>query len=194
MMKKTAWLLLVTTALSLPTVGCGVKKSSTTEHTAPSPTVSEQGDSVQAPSKAPSFSEEPSLKSPSTLPTEEQPTVLPTEEQPSPSSEQGEKMTYEAISQQQAKEIMEGTTPHIILDVREENEFAQGHIPGAILLPHGQIEELAPTVLPDRNALILVYCRSGRRSKIAAEALANMGYRNVKEFGGIVDWKYEIVT
>ena len=103
-------------------------------------------------------------------------------------------MTYEAISQQQAKEIMEGTTPHIILDVREENEFAQGHIPGAILLPHGQIEELAPTVLPDRNALILVYCRSGRRSKIAAEALANMGYRNVKEFGGIVDWKYEIVT
>ena len=103
-------------------------------------------------------------------------------------------MTYQAITQEEAKRIMEGTEPFIILDVREDYEYAAGYIPGAILLPHEQVNELAPTMLPQKDALILVYCRSGRRSQIAAEALANLGYSNVKEFGGIIDWKYEIVT
>lgn len=124
----------------------------------------------------------------------------PTIETPSESSEfspslsGGEKMTYETISQQEAKAIMDGNQPFIILDVREENEYNAGYIPGAILLPHEQVGEKAAALLPDKDALILVYCRSGRRSKIASEALANLGYSNVKEFGGIVDWDYEIVT
>ena len=80
-----------------------------------------------------------------------------------------------------------------VLDVREQDEFDESHIPGAILIPHGQIQELAPSMLPDKNQLILVYCRSGRRSKIAAEALEEMGYTNIKEFGGINDWPYETV-
>ena len=103
-------------------------------------------------------------------------------------------MSYQTITQQQAKEIMDSEQPHVILDVREENEFVQGHIPGAVLLPHEKIQQLAPTLLPDKNALILVYCRSGNRSKQASQKLADMGYSNVKEFGGILNWKYEIVT
>ena len=82
---------------------------------------------------------------------------------------------------------------YVILDVREQDEFDESHIPGAILIPHGQIKELAPSMLPDKDQLILVYCRSGRRSKIAAEALEEMGYTNIKEFGGINDWPYETV-
>jgi len=80
---------------------------------------------------------------------------------------------------------------YIILDVREQDEFDEMHIPGAILLPYTKAEELAPELLPNKTQLILIYCRSGRLSKIAAEALANMGYTNIKEFGGIIDWPYE---
>ena len=72
--------------------------------------------------------------------------------------------------------------------------FASGHIPGAILIPDYEIAEKAEDVLKDKNQLILVYCRSGRRSKLAAETLANLGYANVSEFGGIIDWKGETVT
>lgn len=82
----------------------------------------------------------------------------------------------------------------IILDVRTEEEFASGHIKDAVLIPYEEIEAKAESVITDKERLILVYCRSGRRSKIAAEKLVESGYTNVKEFGGIIDWNYEIVT
>ena len=81
----------------------------------------------------------------------------------------------------------------VILDTRTQEEFSEGHIPGAMLIPYDEIDARAEKELPDKDKLILVYCRSGRRSKIAAEALAHLGYTNVKEFGGIIDWDYEIV-
>ena len=100
---------------------------------------------------------------------------------------------YEMISAQEAKEIMGSGVDHIILDVREQDEYDAGHIPDAILLPYTQIEQKVEDVILDKNALVLVYCRSGRRSKIASETLSALGYTNVKEFGGINDWPYEIV-
>jgi rhodanese-related sulfurtransferase len=99
---------------------------------------------------------------------------------------------YMNITAQEAKEIMDTQEGYIILDVREQDEFDQGHIPGAILIPYTQIDFKAEDMLPDLDQLILVYCRSGRRSKIAAEALVELGYTNIKEFGGILDWPYEI--
>jgi len=107
-------------------------------------------------------------------------------------AKEGEKMAYEQITQDKAKGIMDSDTEHIVLDVREQEEFDEGHIKGAVLLPYTEITDKAESVIPDKDALILVYCRSGRRSKIAAESLASLGYTNVKEFGGIIDWKYEI--
>ena len=107
-------------------------------------------------------------------------------------SEKGEKAMYEQITPEEAKKIMDSGEEHIILDTREQYEFDEGHIPGAILIPYTEIENQAEEILIDKSALILVYCRSGRRSKIAAESLANLGYTNVKEFGGIIDWEYEI--
>lgn len=101
------------------------------------------------------------------------------------------KYTYVQISQDEAKSIIDSGTPHIILDVRTNQEYDMGHIPGAIVIPVEEITESAPSILTDKNALILVYCRSGNRSKVASEALANMGYSNVREFGGIIDWQYE---
>jgi len=76
--------------------------------------------------------------------------------------------------------------------VREQDEYDSGHIPGAILIPYTEIENKAEEMIPDKDELILVYCRSGRRSKIAAESLIKLGYTNVKEFGGIIDWPYEV--
>ena len=108
-------------------------------------------------------------------------------------SEQGESVMYEQITPQKAKELMETESDYIILDVREQEEFDGGHIPGAILIPYTQINAKAEAMLPDPDQLILVYCRSGRRSKIASESLVGLGYTNVKEFGGINDWPYEIV-
>ena len=99
---------------------------------------------------------------------------------------------YEQITPEEAKKIMDSGEEHIILDTREQDEFDEGHIPGAILIPYTEIENKAEEMLPDKDKLILVYCRSGRRSKIAAESLAKLGYTNVKEFGGIIDWPYEI--
>ena len=99
---------------------------------------------------------------------------------------------YVNITAKEAKEIMDTESGYIILDVREQDEYDAGHIPGAILIPYTQIEEMAGEVLPDKNQLILVYCRSGRRSKIAAEALVELGYTNIREFGGIIDWPYEV--
>ena len=107
-------------------------------------------------------------------------------------AEKGEKAMYEQITAEEAKRIMDSGEEHIILDTREQDEFDEGHIPGAILIPYTEIENKAEEMLPDKNTQILVYCRSGRRSKIAAESLAKLGYTNVKEFGGIIDWPYEV--
>ena len=88
---------------------------------------------------------------------------------------------------------MDKSENYIILDVRTQEEYAQGHIPNAILIPDYEIEEKAETVLKDKNQLILVYCRSGRRSKLASEILVKLGYTNIYEFGGIIEWPYEII-
>ena len=108
-------------------------------------------------------------------------------------AEKGEKAMYQQITAEEAKKIMDSGEEHIILDTREQEEFDDGHIPNAILIPYTEIENKAEEMLPDKDKLILVYCRSGRRSKIAAENLVKLGYTNVKEFGGIIDWKYEVV-
>ena len=99
---------------------------------------------------------------------------------------------YLNITAEEAKQIMDTEEGYIILDVRTQEEYDEGHIPGAIVISHEEIKEKAEEVLPDKDQLILVYCRSGRRSKIAAEALAELGYTNIKEFGGILDWPYEV--
>ena len=101
---------------------------------------------------------------------------------------------YEQITPAEAKAIMDSEEGFIILDVRTPEEFAAGHIAGAILIPDYEIGEKAERVLTDKDQLILVYCRSGRRSKNAASELAALGYTNIKEFGGINDWKYGTVT
>lgn len=98
---------------------------------------------------------------------------------------------YMKITAEEAKEIMDSQEGYIILDVRAQAEYDEGHIPGAIVIPHTEIEDRAEEELPDKDRLILVYCRSGRRSKIAAEALVELGYTNIREFGGILDWPYE---
>ena len=87
---------------------------------------------------------------------------------------------------------MDSEEGYIILDVRTQEEYDQGHIPGAILIPDTEIKAKAEEVLTDKDQLILVYCRSGRRSKLAAEALVELGYTNIREFGGIIDWPYEV--
>lgn len=102
--------------------------------------------------------------------------------------------TYQQITAQEAKTIMDTEKDYIIIDARTEEEFAAGHIANAILIPEYEIAARAEAELPDKEALILVYCRSGRRSKIASEELVKLGYTNVKEFGGIIDWPYETTT
>ena len=99
---------------------------------------------------------------------------------------------YVNITAEEAKELMDTMEGYIILDVRTQEEYDQGHIPGATQISHEEIAEKAEEVLTDKDQLILVYCRSGRRSKLAAEALVELGYTNIKEFGGINDWPYEI--
>ena len=101
--------------------------------------------------------------------------------------------TYEQITAEQAKTIMDTEKDYVIIDARTEEEFAEGHIENAILIPEYEIANRAEKELPDKEQLILVYCRSGRRSKIASEELVKLGYTNVKEFGGIIDWPYETV-
>ena len=98
---------------------------------------------------------------------------------------------YVNITAEEARQIMDSKKGYIILDVRTQEEYDQGHIPGAILIPDTEIEAQAEKVLTDKDQLILVYCRSGRRSKLAAEALVELGYTNIKEFGGIIDCPYE---
>ena len=99
---------------------------------------------------------------------------------------------YVNITAEEAKQIMDTEEGYIILDARTQEEYDEGHIPGAIVISHEEIAEKAEDVLTDKDQLILVYCRSGRRSKLAAEALVELGYTNIKEFGGIIDWPYEV--
>ena len=99
--------------------------------------------------------------------------------------------SYQQITQEEAKEMMD-TQEVIILDVREQDEYDSGHIPGAVLLPVGTInEDTAAEVIPEKDSTVLVYCRSGNRSKTAAAALASLGYTKIYEFGGINTWRYE---
>jgi len=97
------------------------------------------------------------------------------------------------ISATEAKQIMSDSASVVILDVRTEEEFRAKHIKNAVLLPVNEIKENAPSILPDKNALILVYCRSGRRSQTATQTLISMGYTNVYDFGGIETWGYETI-
>ena len=99
---------------------------------------------------------------------------------------------YMCITSQEAKKIMDTQEDYVILDTRTQAEYESGHIPGAIVISHEEIKEKAEKTLPDKDRLILVYCRSGRRSKLAAQDLVDLGYTNVKEFGGIIDWPYEV--
>ena len=105
----------------------------------------------------------------------------------------GGSAAYDQISGAEAKALMDSESGYIIIDARTQEEYDQGHILGAILIPEYEIADRAEKELSDKNQLILVYCRSGRRSKIAAEELVKLGYTNVKEFGGIIDWEYETV-
>ena len=98
---------------------------------------------------------------------------------------------YQQITQEEAKEMMD-TQDVVVLDVREQSEYDEGHIPGAVLLPVGSIDgETAAAVIPEKDFTVLVYCRSGNRSKTAAAALAELGYTCIYEFGGINTWPYE---
>lgn len=99
---------------------------------------------------------------------------------------------YQQITQEEAKEMMDAQKV-IILDVREQDEYDSGHIPGAVLLRVGSIDETtAAQVIPEKDSTVLVYCRSGNRSKTASTVLADLGYTNIYEFGGINTWPYEI--
>ena len=102
--------------------------------------------------------------------------------------------TYRQITMDEAVTMMAQETGYIILDVRRLDEFAAGHIPNAINVPNETIGTAEISELPDKNQLIIVYCRSGRRSKEASEKLVKLGYTNIVEFGGILDWKGETVT
>lgn len=104
----------------------------------------------------------------------------------------GQQASYQRVDPERAKELMDTEDDYTLLDVRTEGEYEEGHIPGAVLLPHDAVSSKAENVLPDKDQLILVYCRSGNRSKQASGTLAELGYTNVVEFGGINDWPYEI--
>jgi rhodanese-related sulfurtransferase len=102
--------------------------------------------------------------------------------------------SYHQISQEEAARMMEKDDGHVIVDVRRQNEYDAGHIPGAILIPNESIRDTQPEALPDQNQIILIYCRSGNRSKQAAQKLSDMGYTNAYEFGGIIDWTGEVMA
>lgn len=105
----------------------------------------------------------------------------------------GAPMTYKMVSMAEGLEIAKNNPDAIIVDVRHDDEYKAGHIPGAVLLTMETItEETAANVLPDKSQMILIYCRSGRRSKIAAQNLLDLGYTNIIEFGGILDYKGKV--
>ena len=106
--------------------------------------------------------------------------------------ENDQEAVYVNITAEEAKVLMDTEEGYIILDVRTQEEYKEGHISGATQISHEEIKEKAEDVLTDKDQLILVYCRSGRRSKLAAESLVELSYTNIKEFGGIIDWPYEV--
>ncbi len=110
------------------------------------------------------------------------------------SSEIPESAEYVQITPEEAKKLMETASDYLIVDVRRADEYAAGHIPGAICVPNEEIQDGNVDGLPDTDQLLLIYCRSGRRSKLAAQKLVELGYTRVYEFGGILDWPGEIVT
>ena len=100
-------------------------------------------------------------------------------------------LSYEQITMEQAAEYMGYGSDYILVDVREPEEYDQGHIPGAICIPQGLIEMQAPEKLQDKEQMIYAYCRSGNRSKTASQKLCDLGYTNITEIGGILDWTGE---
>lgn len=110
------------------------------------------------------------------------------------SKSSGPSASYRQVSQQEAQSMMQTESGYVIVDVRRADEFATGHIPGAINIPNESIDKSQPVALPNLDQLIMVYCRSGNRSKQAAKKLAAMGYTNIVEFGGINTWPGEVVT
>ena len=106
----------------------------------------------------------------------------------------GQEVSYRQINMDEAITMMEEESSYIILDVRTPEEFADKHIPGAINIPNETISTEEIPELPDKDQLILVYCRSGNRSKQASEKLVALGYTNIVEFGGIIDWPGETET
>ena len=101
--------------------------------------------------------------------------------------------SYQQITAEEAKAMMEEQPDAVILDVREQDEYDAGHIPGAVLLPVGTIdEETAASAIPENDTVVLVYCRSGNRSKTASQSLVDLGYTQIYEFGGIQDWPYDL--
>ena len=134
-----------------------------------------------------------------TQPEEETAAKAETQTEPAETAGTGEETetmaaTYQQISQAQAREMMQRDDGHVVIDVRMQGEYDDGHIPGAILIPNESIGETPPAELPDLSQIILIYCRSGNRSKQAAEKLARMGYSRIYEFGGIMTWEWETVT
>ena len=101
--------------------------------------------------------------------------------------------SFQTITASEARQMMAEADNYVLLDVRTEAEFREKRITGAILIPYNEIRERAEAELPDKNAVILVYCRSGRRSALAAATLAALGFVNVYDFGGIIDWPYEYI-
>ena len=107
--------------------------------------------------------------------------------------EAGNTASYQQITAKEAKSMMEEQPDAVILDVREQDEYDAGHIPGAVLLSVGTIdEETAAAAIPEKDTVALVYCRSGNRSKAASQTLADLGYTRIFEFGGIRDWPYDV--
>lgn len=126
---------------------------------------------------------------------EEQNTTNQTREESNISSTSSDSVApvLEKITAEKAKEMMDSDQP-IILDVRTTEEYEEGHIEGAILIPDNEISAKAEELLADKNATILVYCRSGRRSALAAQDLSDLGYTKIYDFGGIIDWPYDVVA
>lgn len=114
--------------------------------------------------------------------------------QTAPASSAAAPASYRQISAEEAISLMKNESGYVILDVRTRSEYDAGHIPGAICIPNESIGTDPIPDLPDKDKIILVYCRSGRRSKEAAQKLADMGYTDIIEFGGIIDWPGEVVT
>lgn len=102
--------------------------------------------------------------------------------------------TYQTITPEEAQQMLQDQPDAILLDVRTQEEYDTQHIEGATLLTDSDIASRAADVLPDKDAVILVYCRSGRRSAASSQQLAELGYTNVYDFGGIIDWPYGVVT